>query len=112
MSQRFVAYETVDYVVTVNKALSDARERRAQLSRESKSRFESSLERYFWAVDSLYTILIPRLRTERMRDLRMKALQAKGFEKLKYLDELLSEILVILDKAGLLIRGERIEVEE
>jgi len=113
---RFIPYETIDYVMTINSAVSDVRKRRADINTSNKVVFERSIDRYFWAVDALYVTLIPRLRTSKMRRLREEAhkIRTNGSSKdlIKLLDALFEEILNMLDRAGLLIRGEKIVVEE
>jgi len=112
MSERrvFIPYESVDYVYTVNLALQRVLEARAEV------RDSITFERYLRAVEALYTILIPRLRNPRIRDL-LKEARKRGEdgliteENLEALDKAVELVLETLDRNHLLLRGEVYEEE-
>ena len=112
MSERrvFIPYESIDYVYTINLALQKVLEARAEV------RDSITFERYLRAVESLYVILIPRLRNPRIRDLLKEARKRDedGLiteENLEMLDKAVELILETLDRNSLLLRGVPLEGE-
>ncbi len=108
----YVTYETADYVNVINNALNETRRRRASLDPSTGNSLERTAWEYAIAVEALYVHLVPELRRTRMRELLVQARRASGWEKVRLADEALSLMLEVLNEAGLLIRGERVEVEE
>ena len=108
----YVTYQVVDYVHVINSALNETRRRRANINPSSAASLEQSAWEYTIAVEALYTHLIPELRAKKMRELLVQARKAEGWLKVRLADQALEIILDVLNKAGLLIRGERVEIEE
>ncbi len=108
----YVTYEVVDYVHVINSALNETRRRRANIDPSTGTSLERTAWEYCIAVEALYVHLIPELRTARMRELLVRARKASGWEKVRLADQALELILEKLNQAGLLIRGERVEIEE
>lgn len=108
---KFYPYETVDYVYTINRALQRVFDARAQVSDSL------TYEQYLRTVEALVTILVPRLRPRNVGQLLEKARerdQLYGYytrDSLAALDKLVEEIVEVLDKNRLLIRGESYEEE-
>ena len=112
MGMSFIPYETIDYVHTINIALQKVFEARMGV------RDSITFERYLKAVESLYVILIPRLRPRKVRELLRKARARDsefGYytqENLEALDEAVGLIIDTLDRNRLLIKGEVYEEEK
>ena len=110
--RRFIPFETLDYTNTINVALQRIFEARAGV------RDSMSYERYLRAVEALYVILIPKLRSKGVNELLKKARKRDseyGFytlENLEYLDKAVEKIIDVLDRNKLLIKGEWLEEEK
>jgi len=109
--RRFIPYETIDYVYTINQALQKVFEARAAV------RDSISFERYLRAVEALYVILIPKLRPKKAEELLKKARERDSefgyytLDNLESLDKAVELIIDVLDKNRLLIKGEWYEEE-